>query len=101
MSTRASFLAITAIVLGASALTPATASAFGHFGGFGGGGFGHAAATSDSHSAHVTVGIHVYTWASVLKEFDPACVRLEEFRLGLPPGFASRIELRLPGRLIV
>jgi ribosomal protein L16 Arg81 hydroxylase len=57
-------------------------------------GYGHAATTSKSHSAHVSVGIHVYTWAAVLKEFDPACVRVEEFRKSLPPGFASRVELR-------
>jgi ribosomal protein L16 Arg81 hydroxylase len=57
-------------------------------------GYGHAATTSKSHSAHITVGIHVYTWAAVLKEFDPACVRVEEFRKSLPPGFASRVELR-------
>jgi Cupin superfamily protein len=57
-------------------------------------GYGHAATTSKSHSAHVTVGIHVYTWAGVLKEFDPSRVRAEEFRKALPPGFASRVELR-------
>jgi hypothetical protein len=57
-------------------------------------GYGHAATTSKSHSAHVTVGIHVYTWGGVLKEFDPACVLVEEFRKSLPPGFASRVELR-------
>jgi ribosomal protein L16 Arg81 hydroxylase len=57
-------------------------------------GYGHAATTSQSHSAHVTIGIHVYTWARLLKETDPSCVRLEEFRKSLPPGFASRSELR-------
>jgi ribosomal protein L16 Arg81 hydroxylase len=57
-------------------------------------GYGHAATTSQSHSAHVTVGIHVYTWASVLKEFDSSCFRVEEFRKSLPPGFASHVELR-------
>jgi ribosomal protein L16 Arg81 hydroxylase len=57
-------------------------------------GYGHTATTSKSHSAHVTVGIHVYTWARLLKERDPSCVRLEEFRKSLPPGFASRAELR-------
>jgi ribosomal protein L16 Arg81 hydroxylase len=57
-------------------------------------GYGHAATTANSHSAHVTVGIHVYTWAGVLKEVDPSCVRMEELRKSLPPGFASRIELR-------
>jgi ribosomal protein L16 Arg81 hydroxylase len=57
-------------------------------------GFGHAATTSESHSAHVTVGIHVHTWAGVLRELDPSLVRVEEFRKALPPGFASRVELR-------
>jgi len=57
-------------------------------------GYGHAATTSESHSAHVTVGIHVYTWARVLKEADPSLARSEEFRKSLPPGFASRPELR-------
>jgi hypothetical protein len=57
-------------------------------------GYGHAASTSASHSAHVTIGIHVYTWARILKETDPSCVRLEVFRKSLPPGFASRRELR-------
>jgi hypothetical protein len=57
-------------------------------------GYGHAATTSNSHSAHVTVGIHVYTWAGVLKEFDRSWARVEEFRKSLPPGFASRVELR-------
>jgi len=57
-------------------------------------GFGHSASTSTSHSSHVTVGIHVYTWASILKEFDPSCVRVEELRRSLPPGFASRVALR-------
>ncbi len=57
-------------------------------------GYGHAATTSESHSAHITVGIHVYTWAGALKEFDPSWVRVEEFRKSLPPGFASRTELR-------
>ncbi len=57
-------------------------------------GYAHAATTSQSHSAHVTVGIHVYTWASILKGLDPSCVRAEEFRKSLPAGFASRAELR-------
>ena len=57
-------------------------------------GYGHAATTSESHSAHVTVGIHVHTWAGILKEFDPSCVRLEEYRKSLPPGFAGRADLR-------
>jgi hypothetical protein len=57
-------------------------------------GYGHAATTSESHSAHVTIGIHVYTWARVLKDSDPSLARSEEFRKSLPPGFASRPDLR-------
>lgn len=57
-------------------------------------GYGHAAFTSESHSAHVTVGIHVHTWASALKELDPSFAGVEQFRKSLPPGFASRVELR-------
>ena len=57
-------------------------------------GYGHAASTSKSHSAHVTLGIHVYTWADVVKELDPSCIGVEEFRRSLPPGFASRVALR-------
>jgi ribosomal protein L16 Arg81 hydroxylase len=57
-------------------------------------GYGHTASTSQSHSSHVTVGIHVYTWARILKESDPSFVQLQEFRGSLPPGFASRAELR-------
>jgi hypothetical protein len=55
------------------------------------------------------VGIHVYTWAAVLKELDPSLVRVEALRKSLPPGFARRAELRpamkyelerlVPGRL--
>jgi hypothetical protein len=72
-------------------------------------GYGHAATTRKSHSAHVTVGIHVYTWAGVVRDIDPSLTRVEEFRRALPPGFASRLELHsgikqelkraLPGRL--
>jgi len=57
-------------------------------------GYGHAATTPRTHSAHVTVGIHVYTWAGALREFEPSWVQVEEFRKSLPLGFASRVELR-------
>jgi ribosomal protein L16 Arg81 hydroxylase len=57
-------------------------------------GYGHAAATRKGHSAHVTIGIHVYTWAHLLKDQDPSCVLRDECRKSLPPGFASKPELR-------
>ncbi len=57
-------------------------------------GYGHAATTSESHSAHLTIGINVYTWADLVKNVNPTCVEIEEFRKALPRGFASRAELR-------
>jgi ribosomal protein L16 Arg81 hydroxylase len=57
-------------------------------------GFGHAASTLKSHSAHVTIGVRVYTWGWLLKEWDPSGPQREELRKSLPPGFASRAELR-------
>ena len=57
-------------------------------------GYVHSTTTSESHSAHATIGINVLTWADMVREFVPACVDTEEYRRGLPPGFASRAELR-------
>ena len=57
-------------------------------------GYVHSTTTSDSHSAHVTIGLNVLTWADVAWEFIPSCVENEEYRRALPPGFASRTELR-------
>jgi hypothetical protein len=50
--------------------------------------------TSESHSAHVTLGINVLTWADLALEFAPRCLENEEYRKALPPGFASRPGLR-------
>jgi|HubBroStandDraft_5_1064220.scaffolds.fasta_scaffold78765_2 hypothetical protein len=57
-------------------------------------GYVHSTTTSDSHSAHITLGINVFTWADMARDFQPSCVEQEEFRRALPPGFASRPELR-------
>jgi hypothetical protein len=57
-------------------------------------GYVHSTTTSESHSAHVTIGLNVLTWADVAWEFVPSCVENEEYRNALPPGFASRAELR-------
>jgi bifunctional lysine-specific demethylase and histidyl-hydroxylase NO66 len=57
-------------------------------------GYVHSTTTSDAHSAHVTIGINVHTWADVAIDLVPSCVEREEFRKALPPGFASRAELR-------
>jgi ribosomal protein L16 Arg81 hydroxylase len=57
-------------------------------------GYVHSTTTSESHSAHITIGINVLTWADVLREFLPSCLGSDEYRRALPPGFASRPELR-------
>jgi Cupin superfamily protein len=57
-------------------------------------GYVHSTTTSESHSAHVTIGINVLTWADIAREFVPSCLENEEYRRGLPPGFARRAELR-------
>jgi hypothetical protein len=57
-------------------------------------GFVHSASTSDSHSVHVTIGITVYTWVDLAKEFLQSCIDRPELRKALPPGFASRSELK-------
>ena len=57
-------------------------------------GYVHSTTTSQSHSAHVTLGINVLTWADMARGFLPACVDDEAFRQALPAGFASRAELR-------
>jgi Cupin superfamily protein len=57
-------------------------------------GYVHSTTTSEQHSAHVTLGLNVLTWADVAWEFAPSCVENEEYRRALPPGFASRAELR-------
>ena len=64
-------------------------------------GYVHSTTTSQGHSAHVTLGINVYTWVDVVRGLIPAALDSEELRQALPPGFASRAELRpaLIGRL--
>lgn len=57
-------------------------------------GYVHSTMTSESHSAHVTIGINVLTWADITREFLPSCLEMAEYRKALPPGFASRPELR-------
>jgi len=55
-------------------------------------GYVHSAATSDSFSAHVTIGVTVYTWVDLAAEMFMSCMGMEKFRSALPPGFASRTE---------
>jgi ribosomal protein L16 Arg81 hydroxylase len=61
-------------------------------------GYVHSTTTSRCHSAHVTIGINVYSWVDLVKELIPSCAENERLRKALPAGFASRAELRAPMR---
>jgi hypothetical protein len=52
-------------------------------------GYVHTATTPAGFSAHVTLGVTVYTWVELVSELLQSCKTLPEFRRGLPPGFAS------------
>ena len=51
-------------------------------------GYVHAASTAGSYSAHVTLGITVFTWVELASELLLFAKNLPEFRRALPPGFA-------------
>lgn len=57
-------------------------------------GYVHAASTSDSFSAHVTIGVTVYTWVSLASEIFMSSMEVPEFRAALPSGFAGREDLK-------
>jgi len=57
-------------------------------------GYVHAAHTSQGHSAHVTIGITVYTWVELFGELANAAKDITALRAALPPGFAARDELK-------
>lgn len=57
-------------------------------------GFIHSTTTTESFSAHVTVGVTVYTWVDLIKEFLASAVQDEELRHALPVGFASRDDIK-------
>jgi ribosomal protein L16 Arg81 hydroxylase len=57
-------------------------------------GFVHAAHTSHGHSAHITVGVTVYTWVELIGELASASKEIAALRAALPPGFASRDGLK-------
>lgn len=57
-------------------------------------GYVHAAHTSHGHSAHVTVGMTVYTWVELLSELIASSKEMAELRTALPPGFATREDLK-------
>ncbi len=54
----------------------------------------HTTTTGQSFSAHVTIGITVYTWVELLAEFIHRGIEQPQLRAALPPGFAHRPELR-------
>ena len=57
-------------------------------------GYVHAAHTSQVHSAHVSIGIMVYTWVELLSELIASSKEFHQFRTALPPGFARREEMK-------
>jgi ribosomal protein L16 Arg81 hydroxylase len=57
-------------------------------------GYVHAAHTSDGHSAHITIGMTVYTWVELISELIAASKDIGGFRTALPPGFAAREDLK-------
>jgi ribosomal protein L16 Arg81 hydroxylase len=48
-------------------------------------GYVHAAHTSQGHSAHVTIGITVYTWVELIGELANAAKEIPALRAALPP----------------
>jgi ribosomal protein L16 Arg81 hydroxylase len=57
-------------------------------------GYVHAAHTSQVHSAHVTIGINVYTWVDLISELIARSKEFYQYRTGLPPGFGRREEMK-------
>jgi ribosomal protein L16 Arg81 hydroxylase len=57
-------------------------------------GYVHAAHTSHGHSAHITIGITVYTWVELIGELANAAKDITALRAALPPGFAARDDLK-------
>lgn len=54
----------------------------------------HTTSTAELFSAHVTIGVTVYTWVELLAELLQSSATQPELRAALPPGFAHRPELR-------
>ena len=57
-------------------------------------GYVHAAHTSRGHSAHVTIGITVYTWVELIAELAGSAKDVPALRAALPAGFTTRAELK-------
>jgi ribosomal protein L16 Arg81 hydroxylase len=62
-------------------------------------GYVHHAETSDRFSAHVTIGVTVYTWVELLAELAKASRERSRFREALPIGFARPDAARDRARL--
>jgi hypothetical protein len=56
----------------------------------------HSTVTSHSYSAHVTIGVQIFSWVECVSDAVPGAVDKLELRRALPPGFASNPELRAP-----
>jgi ribosomal protein L16 Arg81 hydroxylase len=57
-------------------------------------GYVHSASTARSHSAHVTIGVTVFTWVELLSELLQSSKHMPACREALPVGFATREDLR-------
>jgi lysine-specific demethylase/histidyl-hydroxylase NO66 len=53
-------------------------------------GYIHTTTTSETHSAHTTLGIAIYTWLDLAGELLQSAMGSARLRQALPPGFASR-----------
>lgn len=56
-------------------------------------GYVHTTSTAQGFSAHVTIGVSVYTWVELLSELIQDSIQSPEFRRALPSGFAHQAEL--------
>jgi ribosomal protein L16 Arg81 hydroxylase len=56
-------------------------------------GYVHSTTTCAVRSAHVTIGIAVYTWLDLASELLASALESPRLRAALPPGFASRREV--------
>jgi hypothetical protein len=57
-------------------------------------GYVHAAEALRGHSVHVTIGVTVYTWVDLIAELVASAKDIASFRTALPPGFATRDDLK-------
>ncbi len=61
-------------------------------------GYVHTTTTTEQFSAHLTIGVTVYTWVELLSELLQSAIDKAEFRGALPPGFLHLPERRLEVR---